>query len=229
MSSLIQPRALILAPLAEEQAALLQAFGRRQQRIEPVAHPRMPCAYIVPWQVLIALGGHGKAQFAVQTQYLIDHFPSVELVVCAGAAGSLHPELSAGDVVVGTETVEHDYRLHFATRPPPRFPAHAPTLQRLLVAAEEVSGFRVAFGTIASGDEDVVTSERAAAIHAQTDALCVAWEGSGAARAAAFSGLGSIEVRAITDRANKEAPNDFATNMPVAMNHLARVLTRLFT
>ena len=44
----------------------------------------------------------------------------------------------------------------------------------------------------------------------------------------AFSGLGSIEVRAITDGANKEAPNDFATNVPVAMNNLARVLTRLF-
>lgn len=227
MSSLIHPRTLILAPLAEEQAALLRAIGQ-QQRIDAVAHPRMPCTYVAPWRVLIALGGHGKAQFAVQTQYLIDQFPSIELVVCAGVAGSLHPELSPGDVVVGTETVEHDYRLHFATRPPPRFPAHAPTLQRLLGAAEGVSEFRIAFGAIASGDEDVVTSERAAAIHAQTDALCVAWEGSGAARAAAFSGLGSIEVRAITDRANKEAPNDFAANVPVAMNNLARVLTSLF-
>jgi nucleoside phosphorylase len=36
-------------------------------------------------------------------------------VICAGAAGSLVPELSVGDVAVGTETVEHDYRLLFAT------------------------------------------------------------------------------------------------------------------
>ena len=51
-----------------------------------------------------------ERQFAVQAQYLIDRFPSVELVIGAGAAGSLAPELSIGDVVVGTETVEHDYR-----------------------------------------------------------------------------------------------------------------------
>jgi adenosylhomocysteine nucleosidase len=227
MSQHVAPSVLILTPLALEQEALLRAFGQ-QRRIEEVGHLRMPCAYIAPWQALIAVGGHGKAQFAAQTQYLIDQFPSAELVICAGAAGSLHPDLATGDVVVGADTVEHDFQLRFASRPLPRFPAHGPSLERLRVAVAEMSGLRVAFGTIASGDEDVVSTERAAAIRAQTDALCVAWEGSGAARAAAFSGLGSIEARAITDSADKAAPNDFATNLPVAMYNLAQVLARLF-
>lgn len=226
MSSLIQPRALILAPLAEEQA-LLHAF-ERQCPIEVVEDLRMPCAYIESWQSLVALGGHGKAQCAVQAQYLIDSFASAELVVCAGVAGSLHPDLSPGDVVIGTDTVEHDYRLHFASRPLPRFPGHAPTLQRLRMAAAGISGVRVAFGMIASGDEDVVSTERAATIRAQTSALCVGWEGSGTARAATFSGLGSLEVRAITDSADKEAPNDFSTHLPVAMGNLARVFASFF-
>jgi adenosylhomocysteine nucleosidase len=108
----IEPRALVLAPLSEELAILRDACGRRQA-LESIGDLRIPCAYLRPWRVLLAAGGHGKAQFAVQAQYLVDCFPSASLIVCAGAAGSLDPDLSVGDVVVGTETIEHDYRLLF--------------------------------------------------------------------------------------------------------------------
>jgi adenosylhomocysteine nucleosidase len=145
MRSIVEPRALILAPLAEERAMLLHVFGERRpiELIEPGEHLRIPCAYIAAWRALVAPGGHGKAQFAAQSQYVIDQFPSAELVICAGAAGSLHPDLTTGDVVVGTETVEHDFRLLFATRPLPRFPGHAPSLARLRTAAQGVSASRL--------------------------------------------------------------------------------------
>ena len=115
----------------------------------------------------MAPGGHGKTQCAIQAQYLIGRFSSVELVICAGAAGSLSSQLSVGDVVVGTETVKHDYRLLFASRPLPRFPAHGPSIDTLRRLAHRVSGFHVAFEVIASGDEDIVTTERAQAIRDQ--------------------------------------------------------------
>jgi len=145
-------------------------------------------------------------------------------LICAGAAGSLTAELSVGDVVVGTETVEHDFRLLFATRPLPRFPGHGPSIDALRRLAHGVSGFRVVFDVIASGDEDVVVSERAQAIRDQTGAACVAWEGSGAARAALFNGIGSLEIRAVTDAADKEAPQRFDANLPIAMANLASLL-----
>jgi nucleoside phosphorylase len=126
-------------------------------------------------------------------------------------------------VVVGTETVEHDYRLLFATRPLPRFRGHGPSIDALRRLAHG-SGFHVAFDVIASGDEDVVTSERAQAIHDQTGAACVAWEGSGASRAALFNGLGSLEIRAVTHAADKEAPQRFDANVPIAMANLANLL-----
>src|SRR5207302_4504673 len=50
---------------------------------------------------------------------------------------------------------------------------------------------------------------RAAELQEATGALCVAWEGAGAARAARFSGLHFLEVRAITDGANHTAAVDF--------------------
>src|ERR1700756_2526791 len=87
-----------------------------------------------------------------------------------------------------------------------------------------LAGSTSLFDVIAGGDEDVVTSERAQAIRDQTGAACVAWEGSGAARAALFNGIGSLEIRAVTDAADKEAPQRFDANLPIAMMNLASVL-----
>ena len=108
--------------------------------------------------------------------------------------------------MIGTETIEHDYRVLFETRPLPRFSGDAAALAELRAAAQAVSGFRVAFDIIASGDEDVVTLERGRMIRAETGAVCVAWEGSGAARAAAFNGLRSLELCAVTDAATRKRP-----------------------
>jgi adenosylhomocysteine nucleosidase len=221
--SAIEPRILVLAPLAEEWSILLRACEERH-RTKILTDLKLPCAYVPAWRMALAQGGHGKTQCAVQAQYLIGRFPSAALVVCVGAAGSLDPNLSVGDVVVGTETVEHDYRLLFASRPLPRFRGDTAFLTRLRVAAASLSGFRVAFDVIASGDEGVVNSSRAAEIRAQTGAVCVAWEGSGAARAAAFNDIGSLEIRGVKDAADKEAPQDFHYNLAIAMDNGFRLL-----
>ena len=218
-----EPRLLILCPLAREWSFLVKTF-EASLHVERLHHLKVEAAYIPDWRALVAPGGHGKTQFAVQAQYLIGQFPSSELVICAGAAGSLSSQLSVGDVVVGTETVEHDYRLLFASRPLPRFPGHGSSIDSLRRSAQGVSSFRVAFDVIASGDEDVVASERAKAIRDQTGAICVAWEGSGAARAALFNDIGSLEIRGVTDAADKEAPQRFDANLPIAMANLASLL-----
>jgi adenosylhomocysteine nucleosidase len=223
MRAALEPRLLILCPLAEEWSILVSTF-EPSHHVERVRDLKIEAVYLPEWRALVTPGGHGKTQFAVQAQYLIGAFQSVELLVCAGAAGSLVPRVSFGDVVVGTETVEHDYRQLFATRPLPRFPGHHPSIQALRRSARDVSDFRAAFDVIASGDEDVVTSTRARAIRDQTGAACVAWEGSGAARAALFNGLGSLEIRAVTDAGDKEAPPKFDKNLPIAMVNLANLL-----
>lgn len=53
------------------------------------------------------------------------------------------------------------------------------SIQRLFAAADGHDRVQVTFGTIASGDEDVVRTERAIAVRAQTEVLWVAWEQCG--------------------------------------------------
>jgi len=174
--------------------------------------------------VTVANGGLGKVQFATQTQHLLDVSPGWDLVICAGAAGSLVDELSTGDIVVATETIEHDIRSKFGEPLLPRFESAEEAVKELRNGPASIL-FRVHFGPIASGDEDVIDADRRREIRQMTGALAVAWEGAGGARACQFSGVPFIEIRGITDQADHRAASHFRENLNTAMRNAAAMIT----
>lgn len=221
------PDTLIATPQDDELEPLLDGLHR-------LGHPSsarqvgvLSCHEIPSLNVLVAVAGHGKAQFAVQTQYLVDRVGDIRSVICVGAAGCLTGELPSGDIVVGTATVEHDYKLRFV---PASAPCHKPSAALLDGFRETARNhhftFDVHFDRIASGDEDIVDPSRAKELREATGALCAAWEGSGGARMARFNGLGFLEVRSITDGADANAAASFHENVVRAMPNVAELLTR---
>jgi nucleoside phosphorylase len=58
----------------------------------------------------------------------------------------------------------------------------------------------------------------------QTGAVCVAWEGSGAARAALFNEIPFVEIRGTTDAANETAHGDYHQNLKIVMPCIAELL-----
>ena len=167
----------------------------------------------------------------MQTQHLLDKGGEWDLVVCAGAAGGLIDDLSVGDVVVATATVEHDYDNRFSARPLPQFQGAPAAIAGLRRASTPSHSFKVHFGPIASGDEDIVDPNRRRALQQATGALAVAWEGAGGARACAFNGVPFVEVRGVTDAADRNAPSDFEANLGLAMGNVAALIVnwmRLF-
>jgi adenosylhomocysteine nucleosidase len=215
----------VLTPMDEECAALVDALGARGHVPQARQVGRLRVLDFPGLALTLAVGGHGKSQFGVQTQHFLDHAGPVGLVVCAGAAGSLTERVGVGDVVASTETVEHDYTLRFVTRPLPRFPGHEPSLQALREVHEKGGhSFGLQFGPVASGDEDVICAHRARELAIETGALCVAWEGSGAARACRFSEVPFVELRCVTDWADKTAAADFDANLVLCMANLAALL-----
>lgn len=166
----------------------------------------------------------GKSQFAVQTQHLIDAGSNWDIVICAGVAGALSTNVQIGDIVVGTETVEHD--IHFsATRPLPRFGGSEQTVTELRSIDMDSAPFSIHFGPVASGDEAVIAPERRAEVHGITGALAVAWEGAGGARAAEFSGLPFVELRGISDMADQHLGSNFLENIPTSMQNIAEFVS----
>ncbi len=219
-------RLLVVTPLADEAEALLDGLRALGHETQNTRVGRLGCVDVRDLGLLVGVGGHGKAQFAVQAQHLLDSVHDVCGLLCAGASGALASDLEAGDVVLGTETVEHDFQLKFSARPLPRHPADATLLRTLgRVATAGSFPFAIAVGQIASGDEDVVSRGRAAEIREAIGAIAVAWEGAGGARAAAFSDVPFLETRVITDAAGESAPLDFHESLHLVMPNLATLLS----
>ena len=216
---------LLLTPQIEEAEGVLDAFSRAGHQPTDVRVGRMTCTAVPALDMLVAVGGNGKAQFAVQAQYLLDRCPDAKLLACIGAAGGLTSDVNVGDVVVATVTVEHDFKERFVPEPLPRHQGDPGILREFVeMAAANAFPFKVHFAPIASGDEDIVDACRATEVRLATDAVCVAWEGSGGARAARFSGVSFLEIRAITDAADTRAAMSFRENLKRVVSNAAHVL-----
>ena len=215
---------LIVLPLQAEIDLLSEALRTHGLGLERAQVGRLPVTIVPEMGATLARGGHGKAQFALHTRHLLDHIGRADLVVCAGAAGALAPGIGVGDIVAATRTVEHDYQVKFSARAAPAFPGDQSTLQKLQAFTMAGRGFTLHFGDVASGDEDVVTADRARALRVGTGAVAVAWEGAGGARACAFSHTPYLELRGVTDQATAAAPEDFARNLMIAMRNIATLI-----
>lgn len=216
---------LIVNPLQEEYDELynsLSSYGLKSQngkigKLNTHLFPEI--------NVTLARGGHGKTQFGIQTQHLLDH-AQFDLVICAGAAGALSPEVAVGDVIIATSTLEHDFNNKFSNRPKPSFAGDTESIEQIKMIDMSEASFRIQFGIMAGGDEDVIDVIRGAELRQITNAIAVAWEGVGGARASAFSKVAYLEIRGATDTANHEAPVVFDANLKIVMKNIAYLLLR---
>jgi adenosylhomocysteine nucleosidase len=216
---------LVVTPLQEEYDDLYEnlcALGL-ETHAEQIGRLDVHCFQEI--NVTLARGGHGKTQFGIQTQHLLDH-AKFDLVICTGAAGALTPEVKVGDIVVATSTLEHDYNNKFSNRPKPQFSGDRESIEQIKALPLSDVDFTVHFGIMAGGDEDVIEVTRGAELYTAHHALAVAWEGIGGARASAFSNIPYLEIRGATDTANHEAPVVFYVNLKIVMKNIAHLLVR---
>jgi adenosylhomocysteine nucleosidase len=217
---------LVIIPTQKEYDFFVESFEDRKHQLARESIGKLPVIHFPDLGIIVSRGGLGKVQFAIQTQHLLDAFPDCGLVVCAGAAGGLVNNLAIGDVVVATETVEHDILNRFGPPLLPKFRSDQTALSQLKAISLVSNLFQVHFGPIASGDEDVVEDKRKEAIHQLTGGLAVAWEGAGGARACQFSEVPFIEIRGITDGADSGAASDFETHLEGVMKNVGTLILR---
>lgn len=231
---------LILCPLPSEMKHLLRGFVKRSWHFEAIQNSRLwpsqretsriSLQHAAQPSVTIGVGGHGKVQFGVQTQYLLGHLQDVSAVICLGAGGGLSEDMSVGDLVISEKVIEHDYKELFnPSGKLPEYLGDSSLLAQAKRAREHLDrlDFNVHFGNVASGDEDIIDAERAMELFQKTKALAVAWEGVGGARACAFNKVPYLEVRAITDNARSMVRESFFKNLPICMDNASEFILRL--
>ena len=214
---------LVVIPTKNECTLFLKRCVELGHICVEVQYGKLTCYELTQLQVVVALGGLGKAQFGIQTQYLIDRIEGIGSVLCVGASGCLNSNYVAGDVVVGTKTVEHDIKKH-SRMMIPEFASDALLIEIFKSLAMRQRSYSIHFGVIASGDEDIMSPKRKAEVRKRTGADVVAWEGAGGARACHFSDVPFIEIRGVTDFANHEAEDDFFKHLENVMGNLAELV-----
>ena len=220
-------KTLVMIPIQQEYDLFLESCIAHEFRAENSTIGRLPVVRFPDLDMTVSLGGLGKVQFAIQTQHLLDSEPGWELVICAGAAGGLDNNLLAGDIVVATETIEHDIKNRFSEPRVPRYKGDETTINMLRQIAPTNGSFQLHFGPIASGDEDVIEVSRQEELKKLTGAIAVAWEGAGGARACQFCDIPFVEIRGISDGADSEAISDFEKNLPIVMENLVIAISSL--
>jgi adenosylhomocysteine nucleosidase len=215
---------LALCPLRPELNALIEGFKALGLEVTPTAD----AFYSLPELALcVGLGGHGKARYSAQASKVLASNPQIENLFCCGTSGGLSRDLKPLDIVIGKTTVEHDFHSKFikAERQPTFETSFAQELNELAVL--EQTSYVVHIGGIASGNEDVVTRQRASEIHFKTQCLAVAGEGAGGAYAAACNSVNYLEIRVVSDICDENVVSQFQQNLSPGMKNCAEALLNI--
>lgn len=186
-------------------------------------------------EVVVVRSGIGKVNAAVCTQILVDEF-QVDVVINTGIAGSLDAKIDIGDIVISTDALHHDMDAVNFGYEPGQIPqmdvfsfaadeALAEAAERVCRAVNpEISVFR---GRIVSGDQFVADRAVKERITGQFHALCTEMEGAAIAQTAYLNAVPFVIIRAISDKADDSATEDYPTFEKKAAQHCIRLVEGL--
>ena len=187
--------------------------------------------------VVVVRSGIGKVNAALCVQILCDDF-GVSHVINTGVAGSLNNDLNIGDILISKDAVHHDVDVTIFSYKIGEIPQlgvrEFPADSGLISAAEKAIrenqpdlNYRV--GRVASGDQFISSSEVKERIIRDFEADCAEMEGASIAHGAYLNGVPFVIIRAISDKADGSAEEDYPTFEKAAAAHCAKLVADMLT
>ena len=201
--------------------------------------------------VVIAQTGIGKVNAALTTILLIEHFHP-KAILFTGIAGAINPDLSPGDLVIGTKLAHHDYGTltpSGTTRRPTRDPSsmqenpiyfHSDSsLVRIATIAgnnlqlEKINtpaGSRMPkliSGTIVTGDVFVSSAPATKELRTQMNAEATEMEGAAVAQVSYQQQVPFLVIRSMSDNAGNTALTDIKDFYQIAARNSATFVMRI--
>ena len=220
----------IIGAMDVEVAILKEAMTL--QRIDERAKMKFFVGQLCGRDVVIVKSGVGKVNAAACTQILADRY-EVSAIINTGVAGSLKNEINIGDIVVSTDTLQHDMEVTEFGYEPGEIPqmtkkefAADEGLRELIVAVcKEVNPeIGVHEGRVVSGDQ-FISDDRVKARIAEVFApSCTEMEGAAIGQTAWLNDIPFVIIRAISDKADGSAHMDYDEFEAKAIEHTVRLL-----
>ncbi len=178
-------------------------------------------------EVVVVRSGIGKVNAGICTQILADLF-QVDVVINTGIAGSLKAEINIGDIVISTDTLQHDMdATGFGYEPGviPRMETSCFLADETLIEAakaackEAVPEIQVFTGRVVSGDQFISDRSVKERIAERFGGMCTEMEGAAIAQTAYLNQIPFVIIRAISDKADDSATVDYPTFERQAIAH----------
>jgi adenosylhomocysteine nucleosidase len=186
-------------------------------------------------ELVVVRCGIGKVNAAVCTQILIDRF-EVDCIINTGVAGGLHPDINIGDIVISSDTVEHDMDASAVGNPRGEIPRMNKTYfeadEKLVAvakaAAQNLEGdHKVVIGRVASGDQFISSIKVKEDIYSTFTAYCAEMEGAAIAHTCYLNQIPFVIIRAISDKADHSADVNFEEFVYVAARNASKMIENI--
>ena len=185
--------------------------------------------------VVVVRSGIGKVNAGICAQILVDDY-QVDYIINTGIAGSLKNEINIGDIVVSTDTLQHDMDATGFGYPLGQIPRmdtlSFPADEKLIALAQEVCRevipeIQVFAGRVVSGDQFVSDRASKERISSNFQGYCTEMEGAAIAQAAYLNGVPYVVLRAISDKADDSASVDYPAFEREAIRHCVELMLNM--
>ena len=220
----------IIGAMDEEVAKIKEQMDN--VKVETVASMDFYEGSIHGYPVVVVRSGIGKVNAAMCTQILAVKY-KVSAIINTGIAGSLDAKIDIGDIVLSTDTLEHDMDAVAFGYPVGQIP-RMDTLsfkadEGLRKLAKEVcqdvnSDISVFEGRVVSGDQFISDKNKKNWLVETFKGSCTEMEGAAIGHAAYLNEIPFLIIRAISDKADDSASVDYPTFEAKAINHSVKLL-----
>ncbi len=220
----------IIGAMDEEVLEIKQALT--DVSVETAAGMEFYCGKVNNKEVVVVRSGIGKVNAAVCSQILVDKF-GVDAIVNTGIAGSLRAEINIGDIVLSSDSVQHDMDatgFGYVPGQIPRMDTFAfPADERLLNLARECCSrvnpdIQTFVGRVVSGDQFISDKKKKQWLIDKFDGSCTEMEGAAIAQVCYLNHIGCLIIRAISDKADDSANMDYQEFEAKAIEHSVKLL-----
>jgi adenosylhomocysteine nucleosidase len=172
--------------------------------------------FIAGKHVVVVRCGVGKVNAGVCTQIMIDLY-DLQCIINTGIAGSLSNDINIRDVVISTDTVQHDVDVTMFDYPLGQIPsmdvlafkADSNLAEIAYLASQRANRHIGTYkGRIVSGDQFISDQEKREKLKYHFNALCTEMEGAAIGQVAYLNQMPYVVIRAISDNADGSATID---------------------
>lgn len=185
--------------------------------------------------VVVVRSGIGKVNASICTQILADEY-KVNYIINTGVAGSLHNEINIGDIVLSKDALQHDMDatgFGYAVGVIPQMEKSIFEADKRLIQIaekcikEDITDINAFVGRVVSGDQFISDKGKKKWIVDNFQGYCTEMEGAAIAQAAYLNNIPFLIIRAISDKADDSATEDYPTFEAKAAQHCVKLLCEM--